>query len=183
MEGIISNAATEIKPQIEENRGISGKFTRVPNQMFDRGRYLTVKAKWVFATLCSFRNSKTGATFPSYPKIIERSGINRNDDISKALDELEEFGWLKRTHRFNESNWYDLSMPVVMRPTKEEAKYWKQVHSRKRSADVDAEIEKWSLQAEGYETDESYDETSESKYILVECNCNLETCKDCQIPF
>lgn len=117
------------------NKKHYGKFAKLPMELFYEGRYLTQKAKWVYATLVSFKNNKTGATFPSYEKIMERSGINRKGDITDALNELERFGWIDRTRRFGQSNDYLVECPVVtledgttfrpIRPTPVEAENWK----------------------------------------------------------
>ena len=126
----------------EGNKRMGGKFTRVPNEIFELGRYLTVKAKFVYIALCSFRNNTTGATFPSYAKIKERSGLKRNEDVSKAITELEQFGWLEKNRRFNQSTDYKLGIPIRELPTQEEDAKWKKVVSRMRSAEFIEELEK-----------------------------------------
>lgn len=163
-----------------ENKGMGGKFTRIPNALFERGSYLTVKAKLVYVALCSFRNNKTGATFPSYNKIKERSGLTRNEDITKAITELGQFGWLEKNRRFNKSNDYKLVIPVEVRPTKEDAKCWKSTTSRMRSDDFDKEIK--NAKANSVSNAEQFDD-EQSSGETNECYCNQESCYKCQIPF
>ena len=127
----VTNSGNGYNPKPKKNK--KGFFI-IPNTFYERGSHLTPKATKALITLYSFRNSETGATFPSYKKIKERSGFSRNDDIAKSLDELENFGWLERNHRFNKSNVYRLTIPAVERPSKEEAAEWKKDHSRTRLA-------------------------------------------------
>jgi hypothetical protein len=125
------------------NRNHFGKFAKVPMELFYEGRYLSLKAKWVYATLVSFKNGKTGRTFPSYNAIMKRSGINRRQDIADALEELEHFNWITKTRHFSKANDYFVGgCPVTnlhdgtkfrpLRPTKSEADIWKS-RNRKRS--------------------------------------------------
>src|ERR1051326_4217935 len=105
-----------------------GNFTKVENYIFQEGRYLTPNAKLVYIVLCSFRNNKTGKTFPSYGKIMEKSGLGRNK-VADALYELERFYWITRKKVFIGGNHYSLQYPWNVQrglsrecPTKDEAK-------------------------------------------------------------
>jgi hypothetical protein len=124
-------------------------FTKADNRLFWQGVHLTVDAKWVYLTLVSFRHSKTKATFPSYDKIIERSGLTRVR-VSRGIAELEHFLWIGKEKRFNGSNRYELTFPIRYKlsprgekegladdqtcPTKFEAEQWANRHKRKRTA-------------------------------------------------
>lgn len=124
-------------------------FTKADNRLFWQGVHLTSDAKWVYLTLVSFRNSKTKATFPSYDKLMERSGLTRVR-VSRAIAELEHFHWIGKEKRFNESNRYDLTYPEryvnnalgeqvgladdQTCPTKVEAEQWANRRKRKRTA-------------------------------------------------
>lgn len=122
-------------------------FTMIDNRIFSQGRYLSIDAKWLYATLLSFRNTETQETFPGYAKITERSGLKKQR-IADALKELEQFHWISRERRgFNKSNSYALHYPVRWDvssdgerslsndqtcPTYAEAEDWKNKTSRKR---------------------------------------------------
>jgi hypothetical protein len=116
-----------------ERQMASGNFTRVDNYIFEEGRYLTPAAKLVYVVLCSFRNNKTGKTFPSYDKIIAKSGLGRNK-VAAALNELEHFHWISRKKVFIGGNHYRVSWPVdneyrlpSICPTKQAAKEYAQM--------------------------------------------------------
>lgn len=118
-----------------------GKFARVPMELFYEGRHLSPEAKWVYATLVSFKNNKTGKTFPSYESIMRRSGITRRQTISDALKELEHFGWITRRKKVGKSTSYSVGEPEKplddvkfkpLRPTEAEAAEWK-VTKRRRN--------------------------------------------------
>lgn len=140
MERSISNAATESKPQTEENTGFKTEFeetegftekelneqnlpkeikgwTQVDNRLFWQGRYLTSDAKWVYATIRSFMNNDTGKMFPSYDAILERSGMTK-PRLAAAQRELEHFYWITKRKRFSKSTIYKLSFPARVRPDK-----------------------------------------------------------------
>lgn len=115
-----------------------GKFTGVTNLLFSLGVHLTPQAKWIYTTLSSFRNSGTGRTYPSYEKIMERSGMSRNA-VAKGLKELENFHWVTKQKNFGKSTNYNISSPVWVDgncdlpiPTKEMASDWKKNQSLKR---------------------------------------------------
>lgn len=151
-----------------ERQMAKGTFTRVDNYLFEQGRYLTPEAKLVYVVLCSYRNNKTGKTFPSYEKIQERSGLGRNK-IAAALRELEYFYWISRNKAFTSSNHYYLSNPVDTEykqpaecPTKEAAmKYAKEVRANKKRYGKNP-----------------FEEEQDSKYVEEE-----EYLDDDQIPF
>jgi hypothetical protein len=115
-----------------------GNFTRVDNYIFEEGKYLTPEAKLVYVVLCSYRNNKTGKTFPSYDKIMARSGLGKNK-VAAALNELHAFSWIRRRKVFIGGNHYELLYPWNVQPglprewpTKEEAKeYARMVRERK----------------------------------------------------
>jgi hypothetical protein len=117
---------------------VRGTFTRVENYIFEEGRYLTPAAKLVYVVLCSFRNNKTGKTFPSYKKIMAKSRLGKNK-VAAALNELEHFIWITRKKVFIGSNHYWFLYPWNVQPglprewpTKEEAKeYARLVRERK----------------------------------------------------
>lgn len=124
--------------------GDKGTHTRIPNVLFSRGRYLTPQAKWIYATLQSFWNYDSGQIFPSYPKIMERSGLTR-PAISKALKELEHFGWIIKQRRFSKSTDYDLVDPELSIesrtdkewyccPTKQQAVDWRKAQAQNRKS-------------------------------------------------
>ena len=116
----------------------TGNFTKVENYLFEEGKYLTGDAKLVYVVLCSFRNNKSGRIYPSYEKIVDRSGICRNR-VAAALNELEAFRWMTRKKAFKGGNQYDLWYPWNVKPdlpkewpTKEEAKHYdKMIRERK----------------------------------------------------
>lgn len=125
-----------------------GKFMKVPKELVYEGRCLSVKAKWVYATLVSFKNIKTGKTFPSYEAIMKRSGIRRKQDIADALAELEHFRWITRSRNFSKSNDYVVGgVPVrtlsdgrkftPLCPTPSQAKMWRERNSKRTSEFTD----------------------------------------------
>lgn len=104
-------------------------FTMLPNPIFEKGKYLTVKAKWVYTSLMSFRNTITNETFPSVPTIGEKAGYGPTA-THEALTELEFFGWISRTRRKTEkggntSNDYEFRIPTTLSPTQAQAKQFK----------------------------------------------------------
>jgi DNA-binding transcriptional MocR family regulator len=113
-------------------------FTKVPNNLFENGRYLSPAAKLVYVVLCNFRNNKTGKTFPSYEKIMMKSGMSRNK-VAAAVNELEQFYWITRKKVFIGGNHYKLTSPIEKEtqqpciwPTQDAAKqYAKQVKDEK----------------------------------------------------
>lgn len=134
---------------VATNQKHYGKFAKVPMELFYEGRHLSLEAKWVYATLVSFKNNKTGKTFPSYEAIMKRSGITRRQTIADALKELEHFNWIIRRKKVGKSNSYFVGeCPVErttdafalnfrpLRPTQAEAESWKA--SKRRQND------KWS---------------------------------------
>jgi hypothetical protein len=116
-----------------------GNFTKVDNYIFEEGRYLTPNAKLVYIVLLSFRNNKTGKTFPSYDKIMAKSGLSRNK-VAAALNELEYFLWISRKKVFIGGNHYYVAYPadkeyklITEWPSKEVAKeYAQKVKDNKR---------------------------------------------------
>ena len=103
-------------------------FTIIPFEIFTYGIHLSQLAKVVLITLYSFRNTKTGKANPSYPKITNRSGLNR-DQIGDGLNELEHFGWISRRKGYQGVNNYKFLIPDHVTPTRHEAKaFKKQLH-------------------------------------------------------
>jgi Helix-turn-helix domain len=115
-----------------------GYFTKVENYLFEEGKYLTPTAKLVYVVLCSFQNNKSGKIYPSYEKIMARSGLGKNK-VAAALNELHAFGWITRRKVFIGGNHYELLYPWNKQPglprewpTKVEAKEYAQfVRERK----------------------------------------------------
>lgn len=129
--------------QIERQKSTNFEngFTKVENKLFFRGRYLSQDARWVYVTLCHFRNGKTQLCNPNLDTLMERTDLRR-EDLCNALSELEHFHWIgKKPKRFGGSTSYTIGWPVVpeydggervglaadqTRPTKEEADRWQQ---------------------------------------------------------
>ena len=144
---ILDDEFIEVNKSVTVPKIILG-FTKADNRLFWQGVHLTVDAKWVYVTLVSFRNSKTNATFPSYDKIMERSGLTRVR-VARAIAELEHFDWIAKNKRFNGSTHYHVSYPNVYKvgsngervglsddqtcPTKDEAERWAKRHKRQRT--------------------------------------------------
>lgn len=135
--------------------GEKGQFTQITNRLFSQGKYLSLHAKWVYTTLKSFWNFDSGRIFPSYQRIMERSGLTK-PTISKALKELEYFGWIIIERHFKgdenknrRTSDYHLCFPKINSPeqsgeilndkewyccpTKQQAAEWKKVQAQKRS--------------------------------------------------
>ena len=110
-----------------------GPYIMVPISVYERGRWLSSRAKLMWAVLKSFENRKNKQIFPSYDKLQERSGLSRGS-ISLALEELETFGWLKKRKRFGHSTVYKLLIPEAITPTKEENKAWLTAKRKERTA-------------------------------------------------
>lgn len=118
------------------------KFVMVSFDLLERGRFLTVAAKWLYVVLRSFRNEKTGATFPTYEKIMRRGGLSRNA-VAKGLAELEHFGWIERVKTEGKRTLsYKFSYPTLVNenneefgdqtfPTQKNASEWAKIHRRK----------------------------------------------------
>lgn len=112
-------------------------YTMITKALFERGRHLTTSAKWLYATLADFKNQKTGLICPSYEAIIERSGLCKGT-IASAIQELEEFCWLKYKKNYSGNNRYTLLIPpdavfdeedevleiIYEMPTNEQAEVW-----------------------------------------------------------
>lgn len=109
-----------------------GRFTKVPSELFERGRFLSDAAFRLFSCLLSFRNEKrrkagrpwyeTDSIFPSYRAIGNRIGF-RDEKISRAINELETFGWLFRESRRGSRSRtpvYRVKIPDAVSPTKEQ---------------------------------------------------------------
>lgn len=113
------------------------KFVKISRDLFDRGRYLTPSAKWLYVALRSFKNERKpdDKPFPGYQKIMEQSGLSRNA-IAKGLEELEQWGWIERDKSQGKSNHYKFTYPALLNvttgtetgdqtyPTKEMASDW-----------------------------------------------------------
>lgn len=102
-------------------------FVQVPFELFENGIYLSERAKVVYITLISFRNKKTSKTYPSYEKIMKRSGLNK-DQVAAALNELEYFGWIERKKGFQSVNNYTLMYPNFLHPDFQSARLYKKQH-------------------------------------------------------
>ena len=102
-------------------------FVQVPFELFENGVYLSERAKVVYITLISFRNNKNSKTYPSYQKIMERSGLNK-DQVAAALNELEYFGWIERKKGFQSVNNYTLMYPNFLHPDFQLARLYKKEH-------------------------------------------------------
>ena len=91
-----------------------GRFAAIPHTFIKGARHLSLRARWLFVALMSYRNSQSGWAFPSYDELCELTGMSRNA-ISKAVRELEderqEWVWLTRKKRFGSSTLYWLNLP------------------------------------------------------------------------
>lgn len=98
----------------------TNSFVKVSTDLLNRGKYLTPAAKWLYVALRSFKNVKDGRTFPSYKKIMGRSGLSRNA-VAKGLAELERWGWIVRQKTEGGNNYYKFYYPsLVQTNTNEE---------------------------------------------------------------
>lgn len=86
------------------------RFVKVPFHLLERGRFLTPKAKWIYVVVRSFQFNGSGTSFPSYPAIMERSGLSRAS-VARALAELEHFGWIGRDKKHGGSTTYVFFFP------------------------------------------------------------------------
>lgn len=197
----ITNNGAEINPQIEENEAVSESkekpkrhpetweagWTEIENRIFTQGRFLSSDAKVIYSTLKSFQNGTTGLCFPAYPAIMERSGMTR-PRVADALRELKRFNWLSAKERFGGSSYYKFHTPFVYQldenknrisfhdqtcPTKAQAKEWSKGLRTRRGKG-----KSWSdtVKAESKKA-----EKREAEWEL--CNCGLDDCEECEIPF
>lgn len=204
MNGIITNAAAESKPQTEVNTGLKAEkkspkeikgFTKADNRLFWQGRYLTTNAKWIHVTLQSFENSETGATFPSYDAIVARTNLRR-EKIAEGLRELERFCWITKRKKFSKSTHYYVTHPVRYEdkvqtilmadqtyPTKEQTVTWaKKIRDEQKAKDAKrAKKRGWMEAQEAIKR--KREETGKCKYCGGDGDCGDDDyCNDC-IPF
>lgn len=137
-----NNNSNDIKERLDKVKFIRAElpntfrpFTALPPELFKLGRYLTPPAKWLYASLRFFMNTKDGKTYPSYDSIKTISGLSHNA-VAKGLDELERFCWVVRMKAKGRHNEYILcypsfrdretgeEIPDQLCPTKEQAKEW-----------------------------------------------------------
>src|SRR5262245_50453591 len=87
-----------------------GTFTAVANAFIEQSLNLSVHAKWMFVLLRFHTNQKSECAWPSYDQLQALTGLSRTT-VSKAIRELEEYGWLERRKRFGASVVYVLKRP------------------------------------------------------------------------
>lgn len=176
------------KKQVKKTKVVGG-WTQLDNRLFWQGRYLTANAKWVYATLRSFKNNDTGKTFPSYDAIVERSGLSR-PKVAEGLRELEKFSWIAKSKRFSKSTNYNLSYPAVWQdksqgvltpdqtcPTKEQASTWaNRLRSERKIKDARRKKKR------GWQEAQEAIERKRAEEMEV-CNCGDDVRCDCPIPF
>jgi len=94
-------------------RSTWGSFTIVPMELLESD--LSQSARLVFIALISHvdHTRDEQRVYPGYEAIMKRSGISGRATISRAIDELEKRGWLRRTKRFSGSTIYTLTRPAV----------------------------------------------------------------------
>lgn len=94
-------------------RSTWGNFVIVPVTLLESS--LSSSARLVWISLMSRVNhaESEACVYPGYEAIMSRCGITGKATIARALDELENAGWLKRTKRFSSSTVYTLTNPVV----------------------------------------------------------------------
>lgn len=124
------------KPKTDNKtvKDLDGRFIILPLNFYVRGRYLSKDAKWLYVTLKSFENNKTKLIFPKQETIQEVGNLGKNA-ITKALKELESFGWIKRIKTKGQSTTYQLLEPtnpmgdfeetIVQIPSREAAIKWR----------------------------------------------------------
>lgn len=145
---IIDEEVDEVKETKKRNpKNFEEGFTMIENRILTQGWLLTSDAKVAYLATKSFMNQKTGLCYPSYDKIMERSGLTR-PRLANALAELEEFGWLRKVKRFSGSTYYSFGTPVVhdlgdsgevvglapdqTSPSPQRAKEWRERSKRQR---------------------------------------------------
>lgn len=110
---IIGEEIDEVKEKPKRNpKDFEHGFTKLENIILVQGIYLTSDAKVTYWALKSFHNAKTGLCYPSYDKILERSGLTR-PRLADGIAELEQFHWLTKKKRFNGSTHYTFTTPQV----------------------------------------------------------------------
>jgi len=87
-----------------------GTFTMVPNIFIERWRNLSDHARLLFVVLMFHTNQKDECAWPSYDQLQELTDWSR-PTVSKAIKELEQYGWLERRKRFGKSAIYVLKRP------------------------------------------------------------------------
>lgn len=128
-------------------------FAKVDVAFLEFGRYLTKDAKLVYIAIKSFAAGTESKPFPSYTSIQHRAGISR-PQVAAALHELETFNWIRRIRPTNDegeltgqNNRYTIGQctrvidgvkHLVLSPTKEQAKAWKE--HKKSLRQYDAEV-------------------------------------------
>lgn len=76
-----------------------GAFTAIPNTFITNSERLSDHARWLFVLLRFHTHQETECAWPSYSRLQELTAWSRAT-ISKAIKELEEYGWLERHKRF-----------------------------------------------------------------------------------
>jgi SOS-response transcriptional repressor LexA len=85
-----------------------GPFVAIPLSFLEAG--FDFKAKLVFMCLRRYTNRKNGKAWPSYPRMMEFTGLSRAS-IARALEALEKKGWISRHPRHSKSTEYTLKIP------------------------------------------------------------------------
>jgi DNA-binding transcriptional regulator YhcF (GntR family) len=87
-----------------------GRFAAIPYAFIEQSQNLSAHARWLFVVLRSYTNQKTECAWPSYDQLQEITRWSR-PTVSKAIKELEEYGWLERRKRFGAPVIYVLKRP------------------------------------------------------------------------
>ena len=97
-------------------RSTWGNFVIVPVTLLESSLSSSARLVWISLMSRVNHSENDACVYPGYEAIMSRCGITGKATIAKALDELENAGWLKRTKRFSSSTVYTLTNPVVQNP-------------------------------------------------------------------
>ena len=94
-------------------RSTWGNFVVVPVTLLESSLSSSARLVWISLMSRVNHSESEACVYPGYEAIMLRCGITGKATIAKALDELENAGWLRRTKRFSSSTVYTLTNPVV----------------------------------------------------------------------